>query len=55
VITHDVDFALSVCDRIALLDEGAIVAEGPAPQILRDAARWRPSGSPLPRSRRCCA
>lgn len=38
VITHDADFALSVCDRVALLAEGAIQADGPAPGILRGSA-----------------
>lgn len=38
VITHDADFALSVCDRIVILAEGRIAAEGPAPDILCDMA-----------------
>jgi energy-coupling factor transport system ATP-binding protein len=37
VITHDADFALSVCHRIALLDQGGVAAMGPAPEILCDA------------------
>lgn len=37
-ITHDADFALSVCDRVAVLAEGRIIANGPARQILRDTA-----------------
>lgn len=36
VITHDPDFALSVCDRVALLADGGIAALGPAHRILRD-------------------
>lgn len=44
VITHDVDFALSVCDRTIILDKGAIVADGPALQILRDTARLEAAG-----------
>jgi energy-coupling factor transport system ATP-binding protein len=37
VITHDAEFALSVCHRIALLDQGGVAAQGPAPEILCDA------------------
>lgn len=36
VITHDADFALSVCDRIAVLAEGRLAALGPALDILCD-------------------
>ena len=38
IVTHDMDFALGVCDRLVVLDDGSIVAEGPARAILRDAA-----------------
>jgi energy-coupling factor transport system ATP-binding protein len=44
VITHDPDFALSVCDRVALLDGGGIAALGPAPLVLRDGDRLRAAG-----------
>lgn len=37
VITHDAEFALSVCHRIALLDQGAVAAMGRAPEILCNA------------------
>lgn len=37
VITHDAEFALSVCHRIVLLDQGGVAAMGPAPEILCDA------------------
>jgi len=37
LITHDADFALSVCDRIAVLAEGRIVADGAPGSVLRDA------------------
>ncbi|MEQ8400000.1 MAG: ATP-binding cassette domain-containing protein [Roseitalea porphyridii] len=36
VITHDMDFALTVCDRIIVIADGGIAAEGPARAILRD-------------------
>lgn len=38
VVTHDMDFALSVCDRLVVLDDGGIIAEGPTRSILRDKA-----------------
>ncbi len=44
VVTHDMDFALSVCHRVALLAGGGLVAEGPAREILRDAARLERAG-----------
>ncbi len=37
LITHDADFALSVCDRIAVLADGRIVADGAPAVVLRDA------------------
>nr|WP_255561497.1 ATP-binding cassette domain-containing protein [Pseudohoeflea sp. DP4N28-3] len=36
VITHDADFALSVCDRIAVLAPGRLAAIGPASDVLRN-------------------
>ncbi|WP_146036521.1 ABC transporter ATP-binding protein [Pseudotabrizicola formosa] len=38
VITHDADFALSVCDRVIVLAEGRVQADGPARTVLRDTA-----------------
>ncbi len=37
VITHDADFALAVCDEIAVLADGALLAQGPPRLVLRDA------------------
>ncbi len=36
VITHDAEFALTVCHRVVLLDQGGVAAQGPAPEILCD-------------------
>jgi energy-coupling factor transport system ATP-binding protein len=44
VITHDADFALSVCDRIALLADGGVARDGPATQVLRDTELLRRAG-----------
>ncbi|WP_304798646.1 ABC transporter ATP-binding protein [Pseudotabrizicola sp.] len=38
VITHDADFALSVCDRVIVLAHGGVQASGPARAVLRDVA-----------------
>lgn len=37
VITHDMDFALAVCDRLVVLADGGLLAEGAPADILRDA------------------
>ncbi|MFN4273299.1 MAG: ABC transporter ATP-binding protein [Aliihoeflea sp.] len=34
VITHDMDFALAVCDQVAIVGEGGIMAQGPVRQLL---------------------
>ena len=44
VITHDADFALSVCDRVAILDQGRVMAEGPASGLLSDSALLAKAG-----------
>lgn len=36
VATHDVDFALKVCQRLVVLDEGRIVFDGQASSLIRD-------------------
>lgn len=36
VITHDIEFAAAVCPRIVLLDDGRLVADGPADALLSD-------------------
>ena len=36
VVTHDVEFAAAVCQRIVLMDGGRIVADAPTDDILRD-------------------
>jgi cobalt/nickel transport system ATP-binding protein len=38
VATHDMDLALRLCSRAVIMDEGAIVADGPAASIMSDAA-----------------
>jgi energy-coupling factor transport system ATP-binding protein len=40
LITHDVDLALTHADRILLLRDGQVVAEGPPADVIADEARW---------------
>ncbi len=52
--TQNADFALAVCDKVAVLAEGRIIADGPARHILRDTALLQavglapPEAAPLP-------
>ncbi len=38
VATHDLEMAAELCSRVAVLDGGRLVAEGPAGEVLRDGA-----------------
>ena len=40
LVTHDVDLALTHADRILLLREGRIVADGPPAAVIEDEERW---------------
>lgn len=42
-ITHDVDLALTHADRILVLRDGRIVADGPPAAVVEDAENWRAS------------
>ena len=37
MVTHDLPYALELCERSVILSGGVIVADGPTPEILRDA------------------
>jgi cobalt/nickel transport system ATP-binding protein len=37
MVTHDLPYALQLCDRAVILDEGTIVADGPTRDLLADA------------------
>ena len=43
LITHDVDLALVHADRILLLRDGRIVADGPPSEVIEDVERWEAS------------
>ena len=40
LVTHDVDLALTHADRILLLRDGSIVADGPPSAVIADEERW---------------
>jgi len=42
-ITHDVDLALTHADRILVIRDGRIVADGPPAAVVEDAERWHAS------------
>jgi energy-coupling factor transport system ATP-binding protein len=44
VITHDMDFALSVADRAVLLNRGGVQFDGPCRALMRDTARLADAG-----------
>ena len=37
MVTHDLPYALELCDRAVILDEGRVVADGPVVDLLADA------------------
>jgi energy-coupling factor transport system ATP-binding protein len=41
LITHDVDLALTRADRILVLRDGRVVADGPPVSVIQDEERWR--------------
>ena len=36
MVTHDLPYALQLCERSVILDDGAVVADGPTREVLRD-------------------
>jgi energy-coupling factor transport system ATP-binding protein len=40
LVTHDVDLALTHADRILLMRDGQIVADGPPTEVIADEERW---------------
>jgi len=52
IATHDLEFAAELCDRVAVLCEGEIVALGPPREILSDAALMDRTGLEVPHSLR---
>ena len=48
VATHDLEMVLQLCDRVALMDQGAVVALGLPEEILSDEALLKSHGLELP-------
>ncbi|MGR3320833.1 MAG: amino acid ABC transporter ATP-binding protein [Pseudooceanicola sp.] len=41
IVTHEMDFAASVCDRVLFMDKGVVVEEGPPEVIFRNPEKER--------------
>lgn len=41
IVTHEMDFAASVCDRVLFMDQGVVVEEGPPDVIFKNPAKDR--------------
>lgn len=48
ITSHDLDFIMDTCERVLLLDEGRIIADGPCKEILSDEALLTQHGLELP-------
>jgi cobalt/nickel transport system ATP-binding protein len=52
IASHDLEFILRTCGRVLLLDQGRLVADGPAADLLADAALMEAHGLEVPYSLR---
>ena len=52
IASHDLEMILQTCGRVLLLDGGRLVADGPAPRTLADAALMEAHGLEVPYSLR---
>ena len=50
ITSHDLDMILDTCERVILLSEGRIAADGPAAEILRDRSLLEANHMELPLS-----
>jgi cobalt/nickel transport system ATP-binding protein len=48
MVTHDLPYALELCERSVVMNEGAIVADGPTPEILSDSETMKRNRLELP-------
>ena len=42
LVTHDVELAAALADRVVLMSQGEIIAEGPAAQVLASSPYFAP-------------
>jgi len=52
IATHDLEFAVELCDRVAILDGGRLAAVGPPATVLADEALMERTGLEVPHSLR---
>lgn len=50
IASHDLEFILEVCDRVILLDEGRVVADGAPARVMNDVALMSAHGLERPHS-----
>ena len=50
ITSHDLDFVMDTCERVILLDEGRIIADGSSQEILKDEKLLEEHGLELPLS-----
>jgi len=48
--SHDLEFLLEVCDRVVLIDEGRIIADGDPTEVMSDEAMMKTHGLEKPHS-----
>jgi cobalt/nickel transport system ATP-binding protein len=48
ITSHDLDFIMDTCQRVILIDEGHIISDGPAQEILKDKELLENHGLELP-------
>jgi cobalt/nickel transport system ATP-binding protein len=52
IATHDLELVVEICDRVAVLDRGTIIAQGEVPDILSDRTLLESHGLEVPHSLR---
>ena len=50
IASHDLELVLELCQRVVLIDQGRIAADGPARELLGDAALMASHGQEVPHS-----
>ena len=50
VSSHDLELILEVCDRVLLIDQGQVIADGPTQEIMGNSALMESHGLECPHS-----